>query len=91
VFPGTDLASCSTLARDIETCQSKGKIVMLSLGGATGKVGFKDDQQAETFGSVIWNIFLGGHSATRPFGDVVLDGCVPENKTILFAHPAYNF
>jgi chitinase len=50
---------------------------MLSLGGATGKVGFKNDQQAEAFGSVIWDIFLGGHSATRPFGDVVLDGCVP--------------
>ncbi|KAG8220030.1 glycoside hydrolase family 18 protein [Butyriboletus roseoflavus] len=73
-FPGTDLADCSALAADIEYCQSKGKIVTLSLGGAGGSVGFTDDAQAQTFAQTIWNLFLGGSSTTRPFGGAVLDG-----------------
>ncbi|KAL5535223.1 CHT2_2 [Sanghuangporus sanghuang] len=73
-FPGTELPDCSALASDIETCQSKGKIVTLSLGGATGSVGFDSDSQAETFADTIWNLFLGGSSDTRPFGSAVLDG-----------------
>lgn len=32
-FPGTNLADCSFLASDIQQCQSKGKIVTLSIGG----------------------------------------------------------
>ncbi|KAI0696937.1 glycoside hydrolase superfamily [Cytidiella melzeri] len=75
VFPGTDLANCqSAMASDIQTCQSKGKLVTLSLGGATGQVGFSSDSQAETFATQVWNLFLGGTSSTRPFGKVVLDG-----------------
>ncbi|KAL5495580.1 CHT2_1 [Sanghuangporus weigelae] len=73
-FPGTQLPDCSALASDIETCQSRGKIVTLSLGGATGSVGFDSDSQAETFADTIWNLFLGGSSDTRPFGSAVLDG-----------------
>ncbi|KAL5534553.1 hypothetical protein ACEPAG_1016 [Sanghuangporus baumii] len=73
-FPGTQLPDCSALASDIETCQSKGKIVTLSLGGATGSVGFDSDSQAETFADTIWNLFLGGSNDTRPFGSAVLDG-----------------
>lgn len=56
------------------TCQSKGKIVTMSLGGATGSVGFSSDSQAETFADTVWNTFLGGSSSTRPFGNAVLDG-----------------
>ncbi|KAI0091164.1 glycoside hydrolase superfamily [Irpex rosettiformis] len=74
-FSGTDLANCQTaMASDIKTCQSKGKLVTLSLGGATGQVGFSSDSQAESFATQIWNLFLGGSSPTRPFGKVVLDG-----------------
>ncbi|KAH8120579.1 class III chitinase [Phellopilus nigrolimitatus] len=73
-FPGTDLPDCSALASDIETCQSMGKIVTISLGGATGSVGFTSDDQAETFADTIWNLFLGGSNDTRPFGSAVLDG-----------------
>ncbi|THH09867.1 hypothetical protein EW145_g1710 [Phellinidium pouzarii] len=73
-FPGTDLPDCSALASDIETCQSMGKIVTISLGGATGSVGFSSDSQAESFAETIWNLFLGGSSDTRPFGSAVLDG-----------------
>ncbi|KAH8980872.1 glycoside hydrolase [Lactarius akahatsu] len=74
VFPGTDLPNCSFLASDIQTCQAKGKIVTISIGGATGAVSFTSDSQAQQFADTIWNLFLGGSSSTRPFGSAVLDG-----------------
>ncbi|VDC03044.1 unnamed protein product [Peniophora sp. CBMAI 1063] len=73
-FPGTDLADCSFMASQIEACQAKGKIVTLSLGGATGQVGFSDASAAESLAKRVWNEFLGGSSSTRPFGSAVLDG-----------------
>ncbi|KAF8150562.1 glycoside hydrolase family 18 protein [Crassisporium funariophilum] len=74
VFPGTSLANCQSLAADIKACQAKGKIITLSLGGATGAATFTSDAQAQTFATTVWNLFLGGSSSTRPFGDAVLDG-----------------
>ncbi|KAF8328854.1 glycoside hydrolase superfamily [Cantharellus anzutake] len=68
-FSGTQLLNCSFLSADITTCQSKGKLVTLSLGGATG--GGPADA---AFADKIWNMFLGGSSSTRPFGPAVLDG-----------------
>lgn len=73
-FPGTSLVNCASLAPDITSCQEKGKIVTLSLGGAEGSFGFQNSSQATAFAHTIWNMFLGGSSATRPFGDAVLDG-----------------
>ncbi|KAF5392182.1 hypothetical protein D9757_001373 [Collybiopsis confluens] len=46
VFPGTDLANCQFMAADIQTCQAAGKIVTLSMGGATGAATFTSDAQA---------------------------------------------
>ncbi|PFH52902.1 carbohydrate-binding module family 5 protein [Amanita thiersii Skay4041] len=74
VFPGTNLANCQFMAADIQACQARGKIVTLSLGGATGAATFSSDAQAQTFADTIWNLFLGGSSSTRPFGNAVLDG-----------------
>lgn len=75
MFPGTALANCqAAMEADIKTCQSKGKIITLSLGGATGQIGFSSDSQAQTFATQIWNLFLGGSSSTRPFGNAILDG-----------------
>ncbi|CAL1716603.1 unnamed protein product [Somion occarium] len=74
VFSGSQLPNCGFLASDIQTCQSKGKIVTLSLGGATGAAGFTSDSQASQFADTLWNLFLGGSSSTRPFGSAVLDG-----------------
>ncbi|GJE89922.1 glycoside hydrolase family 18 protein [Phanerochaete sordida] len=75
VFPGTALANCqAAMEADIKTCQSKGKAITLSLGGATGQIGFSSDSQAQQFATQIWNLFLGGSSSTRPFGTAVLDG-----------------
>ncbi|KAG8953318.1 Chitinase 1 [Tulasnella sp. 424] len=73
-FTGTNLANCSFLASDIHYCQSKGKLVTISLGGQNGASSFSGDTQAQQFADTIWNLFLGGSSTTRPFGDVFLDG-----------------
>lgn len=83
VFPNSQLPNCGFLASAIQTCQSKGKIVTLSLGGATGAAGFTSDAQASQFADTIWNVFLGGSSSTRPFGNAVLDGCVGYRSLII--------
>lgn len=74
VFTGTELPDCSFMASDIQTCQAAGKIVTISIGGATGSVSFTGDDQAVTFANTIWDLFLGGSNDTRPFGDAILDG-----------------
>lgn len=67
---------CPAVAASIKTCQSRGKKVLLSLGGAAGIYGFTDDAQATQFAKIIWEMFLGGTAPgwPRPFGDAVLDG-----------------
>ncbi len=71
VFAGSGLANCQFMASDIQACQAKGKIITLSLGGATGAATFSSDAQAESFADLVWNTFLGGSSSTRPFGNAV--------------------
>ncbi|KAI0789960.1 glycoside hydrolase superfamily [Abortiporus biennis] len=88
VFSGTNLANCPSMATQIKACQSKGKLVTLSLGGATGQVGFSSDSQAQTFADQIWNLFLGGSSSTRPFGSVILDGVDLDIESGTAAHYA---
>ncbi|KAG6902322.1 hypothetical protein C0995_001701 [Termitomyces sp. Mi166 len=73
-FAGSDLTDCSFLESDIRSCQAKGKIVTLSIGGATSQVGFSSDAEAESFGQLLWDMFLGGKGDIRPLGDVPLDG-----------------
>lgn len=68
------LKHCSTIAQDIKTCQSLGKKVLLSLGGALGAYGFTSDSQATTFATTLWNKFGGGSDDERPFDDAVVDG-----------------
>ena len=75
IFPGTQLANCTAgLQEDIKYCQTKGKALTLSLGGATGGAGFQSEDQARQFADTLWNDFLGGSSNTRPFGNAILDG-----------------
>ncbi|KAG9321213.1 hypothetical protein KVV02_002125 [Mortierella alpina] len=74
VFPGTSLLHCPQTGAGVKLCQSKGKAVILSLGGAAGAYGFSDDAEAKDFAHMIWNLFLGGSSTTRPLDDAVLDG-----------------
>lgn len=68
------LLHCSEIAQDIKTCQSLGKKVLLSLGGAIGSYGFTSDSQAEDFADTLWNTFAGGSADERPFDDAVVDG-----------------
>ena len=76
LFNGDDLTS------DIQACQSSGKKVMLTLGGAAGysQSQFASDDQATEFADTIWNLFLGGQSDLRPFGDMKLDGIDVDNE-----------
>ncbi|KAF9308941.1 Chitinase 1 [Podila horticola] len=74
IFPGTSLLHCPDTGAGVKMCQSKGKAIILSLGGAAGAYGFSDDAEAKDFAHTIWNLFLGGSSATRPLDDAILDG-----------------
>ncbi|ORY93852.1 chitinase, partial [Syncephalastrum racemosum] len=73
-FPNTNLLDCPQVGSDIKACQAKGKKILLSLGGATGSYGFQSDSQGQQFAETLWNLFGGGKSDTRPFGDAVVDG-----------------
>lgn len=68
------LLHCSDIAADIKTCQSLGKKVLLSLGGASGAYGFTNNDEAETFAETLWNTFGEGSTTDRPFDSAVVDG-----------------
>jgi chitinase len=74
VIPPPPLNVMSDGRDDIETCQSLGKIVMLSLGGSVGTYGFSSAAQAETFATTLWDMFAEGWGSTRPFGWSLVDG-----------------
>jgi chitinase len=65
---------CPTIGSDVEYCQSQGKAIFLSIGGAAGVYGFSSDAVAQTFAGTFWNMFMGGTSDVRPFGNVKIDG-----------------
>ncbi|KAF9080181.1 Chitinase 1 [Mortierella sp. AD031] len=73
-FPGSRLLNCPKVGQDIKACQAKGKALVLSIGGASGSYSIDDPAAGTAFAEQIWDIFLGGNSATRPFGDAILDG-----------------
>ncbi|KAK1399478.1 Chitinase [Heracleum sosnowskyi] len=66
---------CTVLSNVISNCQSNGIKVLLSLGGgsntATSMSSPDDARQVATY---LYNNFLGGQSASRPFGSAILDG-----------------
>lgn len=72
----TGLQDGTSLVRAIKACQSSGKTVILSLGGADADVTLKSDKQGEQIADTLWNLFGGGQKnpELRPFGDVKLDG-----------------
>lgn len=83
MFAGSELANCQFMASDIEACQAAGVIVTLSMGGASGGADFTSDEQAVEFATLIWDLFLGGTSDTRPFGSAVRFSQAREYKFIL--------
>ncbi|KAL9595628.1 MAG: hypothetical protein Q9219_006334 [cf. Caloplaca sp. 3 TL-2023] len=77
------LLSCPTMEKDIKTCQSMGKKVLLSLGGAEATTAFSSDSQASDFATKLWNLFGAGKGEStemRPFGSAVLDGFDVDNE-----------
>ncbi|KAL7664868.1 chitinase [[Candida] zeylanoides] len=68
------LLRCDAIASGIKTCQAHGKIVLLSMGGASGNYGFSSDSDGVDFAEILWNTFGGGSSSERPFDDAVIDG-----------------
>ena len=74
----TALQDGSSLVSAIQKCQSSGKLVILSMGGATdySDVKLDSDDQGRQIADTVWNLFLGGtdDQALRPFGSVKLDG-----------------
>ncbi|KAG0045269.1 Chitinase 1 [Gryganskiella cystojenkinii] len=73
-FPNSNLLNCPQVGADIKTCQSKGKALVISIGGASGSYSLETAAAGTAFAEQIWDTFLGGSSSTRPFGDAVLDG-----------------
>lgn len=65
---------CSEIGKDIKTCQTKGKKVLLSMGGGVSNYGFKSADDAKAFADVMWNKFGEGSDPQRPFDDAVVDG-----------------
>ncbi|PVH96330.1 glycoside hydrolase family 18 protein [Periconia macrospinosa] len=80
LFSGTETFSCPEIELDIKTCQSKGKTIMLSLGGDSYNEGGYTSADAATEGAnKLWAQFgpvQSGSSvlALRPFGTAVVDG-----------------
>lgn len=68
------LLICPEIAADVVYCQSQGIQILLSFGGGVGLYGFSSDDQATTFATLVWNMFLGGTGTIRPFGSAILDG-----------------
>ena len=71
------------LDRSCTKCHANGKRVLLSLGGAAGSYGFTSDAEAEQFAQTVWDMFLGGSSAVRPFGSVALDVVPPDRYGVI--------
>lgn len=69
-----DFLVCPDIEQDIKLCQSLGKTVVLSIGGATASGQFTTESQGKDYADVLWNTFLGGSSSKRPFGSAILDG-----------------
>lgn len=65
---------CTGLSSDIESCQSKGIKLMLSIGGGSGSYSLASSDDARQVATCIWNNFLGGQSSFRPLSPAVLDG-----------------
>lgn len=73
--------NCPGMASQIRQCQAKKRKILLSVGGGSRWVGFRDKEQAEKFATNLWNLFLGGKAKLRTFGRYV-------NRCIYLYHSA---
>ncbi|KAL6638469.1 hypothetical protein ACP70R_023964 [Stipagrostis hirtigluma subsp. patula] len=72
----TSARGCPRVRDDIQTCQSLGVKVLLSIGGRPGYYTLASASEAQELATYLWETFLGGNNTARPrpFGDAVLDG-----------------
>ena len=76
----TGLLRCPEMAQAIQECQKNGKIVLLSIGGETGKAQIEFSMKKDAFdaAAMLWGLFAGGEEEEdpelRPFPDTILDG-----------------
>ena len=74
----TGLKDGSSLIPALQKCQSSGKLVFLSMGGANAysNVALQNDAQGEQIADTLWNLFGGGtqNASLRPFGTFKFDG-----------------
>jgi len=68
--------NCSSLAKHVFDCQSKGKKVFLSIGGSTSNTSFNSITNAAQAAQTLWNYFGSGNGTVtaRPLGSIELDG-----------------
>jgi chitinase len=71
----SEVISALTIAH-IKKCQEAGKIILLSMGGATGAPFFNSEEAGSDYADTLWNMFGAGSKSgvPRPFGDAVVDG-----------------
>ncbi|KAF7728445.1 Chitinase 1 [Apophysomyces ossiformis] len=74
LIEGTQLLNCPQVEEDIKLCQSKGKKILLSMGGATGSYSLDNEQDGATLADDLWATFGNGGGKARPFGGAVIDG-----------------
>ncbi|EKG13939.1 hypothetical protein MPH_08938 [Macrophomina phaseolina MS6] len=71
------LATCPELGRQVQTCQTSGKKVFLSIGGPRSAISFVDAADARRAAVMLWSLFGqgGSHSPDmRPLGEAAVDG-----------------
>ncbi|KKA30697.1 hypothetical protein TD95_005140 [Thielaviopsis punctulata] len=77
-FSGTSLLDCPQIEEDIIKCQELGKIILLSIGGATySEGGFDTELSAQGYADKVWAMFGPKDpkiDVPRPFGKAVVDG-----------------
>ncbi|KAE8377161.1 glycoside hydrolase superfamily [Aspergillus bertholletiae] len=91
-FPGTQLLDCPQIAEDIKICQSLGRTILLSIGGATyNEGGFTSEAAAKDAAKLVWETFgpVTNSSAKRPFGDAVIDGFDLDFEAVVNNMPAF--
>ncbi|XP_040380249.1 xylanase inhibitor protein XIP-like [Oryza brachyantha] len=62
---------------DIKYCQSRGKLVLLAIGGQGGEYWLPSSRAAADLHDHLWNTYLrgdGNAGVSRPFGDAVVNG-----------------
>ena len=64
---------CPKIEDGIKECQKNGKKVLMSLGGAVGRAGFSNQDDAKLFAYRVYHLLLEGDDLQnlRPFGRLV--------------------